>query len=543
MLKNIRKNSERGQAIILVAASIVGLVAIVGLMVDGGMLLIEYARLKRGIDSASIAAAAQFRKPASAADALARGADMIAAAEEFLQFNQSISSVSIHTCSYPGTPHDEVLCPPAIGPAARKLVRVTATRHVDFGFMRVIGLTGTDITTTAIGEAASIDMVLAIDTSASMAYETTVGGNPNQPDPANPADPINYPGDDPEVCNAHLGDPTRRCEPMGKIKDVAVNFIDQLFFPYDRVALVAFTEQTPGGSRNVTVPVLSFNDNQDASGNATTEIQTAVRGLKVLQLPRCPADPSTYIGSCLFYDENDGHFIGIPCANKTWGNGDPSACGSSNFGGGLTLAGDQFGNGARQDSFWVVIALIGGPANATDPVSAEPYGYCPGRVDEPTWAWPDSPAGKGLGFCRDRDPMPGSYNAATYDPDTFNWTGYDWTTQTRHYINPVTHVAEALYDADDYARDAADYITSPKTGQGAVLFTVCLGSYCRDYPSTDPASAEHLGQYMSLHAGDNLTVTPNITANHGLYFYAVDTNALGGVFTKIAENIFTRISQ
>jgi hypothetical protein len=333
---------------------------------------------------------------------------------------------------------------------------------------------------------------------------------------------------------------------MGKIKDVAVNFIDQLFFPYDRVALVAFTEQTPGGSRNVTVPVLSFNDNQDASGNATTEIQTAVRGLKVLQLPRCPtseADLAVYPGSCLFYDTVDGHFIGIPCAPKTWGNGDPSACGSSNFGGGLTLAGDQFGNGARQDSFWVVIALIGGPANATDPVSAEPNGYCPGRVDEPTWAWPGSPAGKGLGFCRDRDPMPGSYNAATYNPDTFNWTGYDWTTQTRHYINPVTHVAEAQYDADDYARDAADYITSPETGQGAVLFTVCLGSYCRDYPSTDPASAEHLGQYMSLHAGDNLTVTPPITANHGLYFYAVDTNALGGVFAKIAENIFTRISQ
>jgi hypothetical protein len=540
MTKKIRKNSERGQAIILIAFAIVGLVAIVGLMIDGGILLIEYARLKRGIDSASIAAASQFRKPLDGAAGDAMGLAMEKAGEEFLQFNQSVADVTVETCEYPGTNHSADLCP-GVGEPARKLVRVTADRYVNFGFMRIVGLNGTTITATSEGEAASIDLVLAIDTSASMAYETTVGGNPNQPDPADPADPVNHPGDDPEVCNAYLNDPTRRCEPMGKIKDVAVNFVDQLFFPYDRVAVVAFTEQTPGGSRNVTDPVLQFNDNEDASGNPTTEIQAAIRGLKALQLPRCDVTDPTYPGSCLYFDPT---FKGIPCMPKTAGNGDPSACGSSNFGGGLTLAGNQFAE-ARQESFWVVIALIGGPANATDPVSGDPNGYCPntGGAGQPTWSWPGSPAGKGLGFCRDRDPMPASYDAATYNPNTFNWSGYDWTTQTRHYVNPVTHVADPEYDADDYARDAADYITSPKTGQGAVLFTVCLGSYCRDYPSTDPASAEHLGQYMSLHAGDDLTAVPPVVANHGLYFYTENTSGLEGVFDTIAENIFTRISQ
>ena len=68
IFEKIRKNSERGQAIILVAFSIVGLVAILGLMIDGGILLIEYARLKRGIDAASIAAASQFRKDFTSAD-------------------------------------------------------------------------------------------------------------------------------------------------------------------------------------------------------------------------------------------------------------------------------------------------------------------------------------------------------------------------------------------------------------------------------------------------------------------------------------------
>jgi hypothetical protein len=139
--------------------------------------------------------------------------------------------------------------------------------------------------------------------------------------------------------------------------------------------------------------------------------------------------------------------------------------------------------------------------------------------------------------------MPAGYNWSTYDPDTFNWSGYDPSTQTRHYINAVTGVPDTWYDADDYARDQADFIASPVDGQGATIFAICLGSYCRDYPSTDPASAEHLGQYMAEEAGDDPTAVPPVVANHGLYFHAVDTTGLEGVFDSIAENIFTRISQ
>ena len=559
ILKNIRKNSERGQAIILVAFSIVGLVAIVGLMVDGGTLLIEYARLKRGIDSASIAAAAQFRKPANAADALARGADMIKAGEEFLQFNQSIATVSIHTCSYPGTPHDLALCPPNIGPTARKLVRVTATRHVDFGFMRVIGMTGTDITATAIGEAASIDMVLAIDTSSSMAYETTgsVKDNnyatncpagtdcidPLKPDPST----TNHPnGDDPDICNS-ISTGVGRCQPLGLVKDAAVNFVNELFYPYDRVAVVTFTEQIQNGTATRKPQlVLAFNDNLNDSVTpavATTEIQTAINDLKVFRPKNC-ANPlsATDKGPCLKYDAtgylNGSHYAGQTCGAITNGGVDPTSCGASNVGGGLYLTGDQFGNGARQDSFWVVISLLGGPANAGVLNSATDAntGFCPGSAGNPTWLFPvypaTSPATTTLqGFCRDRDPMP-----------------YSLATNPRRKVNnsttPPTY--PTLYDADDYARDAADYIASPEPGkgQGATLFAICMGSYCQAYPALDdPASAEHLGQYMALNAGDNLSATPQITANHGLYFYAVDPNALGGVFAKIAENIFTRISQ
>ncbi len=107
MIKKILKNSERGQAIILIAFAIIGMIAIVGLMTDGGMLLIEYARLKRGIDAASVAAALQFRKGLLKAD-------LEKAAEEFLKLNQSdVTNVhidSLHTSprptrSYAQTPH------------------------------------------------------------------------------------------------------------------------------------------------------------------------------------------------------------------------------------------------------------------------------------------------------------------------------------------------------------------------------------------------------------------------------------------------------
>jgi hypothetical protein len=558
MLKKIRKNSERGQAIILIAFAIVGLVAIVGLMVDGGILLIEYARLKRGIDSASIAAAAQFRKNFVADDLQKAG-------EEFLQFNQSTSEVTISICDPSGSRgtvaapalgarHDPLLCPVA-GAPARKLVRVTATRHVDFGFMRVVGMNGTDITATSVGEAASIDMILAIDTSSSMAYETTGSVldpnyatncpgidcvHPLKPDPSTPGHPN---GDDPDVCNS-ISTGAGRCQPLGLVKDAAVNFVNEMFYPYDRVAVVTFTQQIQNGTATRKPQLaLAFNDNQDDSVSppvATTEIQTAINELKVFRPRNCPSPLSaTDLGPCLKYDAtgypNGSHYAGQTCGALTGGGVDPTSCGASNIGGGLYLAGDQFGNGARQDSFWVVISLLGGPANAgvLNNAADANAGFCPGSAGNPTWIFPvfpaTSPATYTLqGFCRDRDPMP--YALASNPRRTVD-----------NSTSPPTY--PALYDADDYARDAADYITSPEPGkgQGATLFAICMGAYCQEYPALDdPASAEHLGQYMALNAGDNL---PSVTANHGLYFYAVDPNALGGVFTKIAENIFTRISQ
>ena len=75
-----RNNAKKGQVIVFVALVMVGLIAIVGLMTDGGMLLIEYGKLKRATDAAAISASQQFRRGFT-------GADLSTAAQNFLRLN------------------------------------------------------------------------------------------------------------------------------------------------------------------------------------------------------------------------------------------------------------------------------------------------------------------------------------------------------------------------------------------------------------------------------------------------------------------------
>lgn len=184
-LSNKLHSAPRGQAILLIALAMVGLVAFVGLMVDVGLIFIEQGKLKRGIDAGAIAAAQQFRKGFVAAD-------MAAAARNFLILNDtSADHINIYRCKDGSVVADGTLDDPALCTTPRrKLIRVEADRVIQLSFLRVIGLRTTTIRSSAVGEAASIDLTLVIDTSASMSYET--GGDPNRPD-------SNL--DDPSYCN------------------------------------------------------------------------------------------------------------------------------------------------------------------------------------------------------------------------------------------------------------------------------------------------------------------------------------------------------
>lgn len=491
MVKKIQKllrKSERGQAIILIAMAIIGLVSMVGLVSDTGILLIEYGRLKRGIDAAAISAALQYRKNFTTVD-------LENAALEFLKLNQSdVFNVQIDTCVT-----DVTVC---TNPQ-RKLVRVTASRHVHFGFLRVLGINQTDITATSVGEAASIDLVLVMDTSLSMAFEThddTDAGGPT----LNSADAT----DDPSVCNL-----SNSCEPLQSIKAVATDFIGTLFFPYDRVAIVTMTSQTPevtrdGTARNPYV-VLPLTSDQPTIANA-------ILGLKVFQPALCtdPLDGSP--GSCI--NRPGGTFVGFECPQfRTLSPENPSSCPSSNVGGAMWLGGAQFTadtvlSPMNSDSFWVIIGLMGGPANASTPDAADavahPYGYCPPA----TWNDVVNP------FCRDA------------------------LSSTRH--SPTIPAEAVDYDAEDFARDRADELADPVNGNGITIFTIGLGGQVRNASKGDADAGEKLLIYLSTQAGDDpLGTPPAYRANHGQYFYTPDSAGLQAIFTAIANNIFTRLSQ
>lgn len=511
MLRNFRKllrKSERGQAIILIAFAIVGLVAMVGLMTDTGLLLIEYGRLKRGIDAASISAALQFREGFT-------NADLENAAKEFLRLNQAdVYDIQVDTCAT-----DSTLCTTPV----RKLVRVTASRYVQFGFLRVLGINQTSITAASVGEAASIDLVLVVDTSASMAYETN-----DDTDAGGPTYTSSDPTDDPSDCNPQPplvpgGPPSvpGYCQPLEQIKAVINNptgadLLDTMFFPYDRVAIITMTSQNADGNRNPAVLQPLTNDEN--------LIRNAVDNLRVFQPPVC----NTSFGPCLNYPDGVT-YAGQECPLYRWGEDltpntgdevlDPSSCTSSNIGGALILAGSEFARTpVRQDSFWVVITLAGGPANSSDAATGHIYGYCPPNT------WNDTGD-------RDADGIVGSPavppDVESPDRNPFCRDAYS---STRHANG------DAGYDADDYARDQADFLADPTTGQGVTIFTIGLGNLIRNSTKGDADAGEQLLTYIAQTAGGT-------SANHGQYYFAPDASGLAAIFTAIADNIFTRLSQ
>ena len=53
---------ERGQVLVFIALAFVGMLSFIGLMTDIGILFISMGHLRRGVDSAALAASAQFRE-------------------------------------------------------------------------------------------------------------------------------------------------------------------------------------------------------------------------------------------------------------------------------------------------------------------------------------------------------------------------------------------------------------------------------------------------------------------------------------------------
>lgn len=501
---NPSRKSERGQAMILIAGGFVALAAFIGLTIDAGLLFANMGHLRRAIDTAALSAANQFREGQTINEIEDSAKELIALNMPEADLSSGTTQVHVYTCAT-----DSSLCPPA-GEPPRKLVRVEASHQVEFAFMPVIGIDNYTINSDAVSEAASLDLVLVIDTSPSMSYDAKCGdgddddgdgtaddgcgGGPAQVGP-NPDD-FYY---DQAECNA-----AGECYPFEDVRQAAIDLMDRVYFPYDRVSLVTF-------DRLATLQLDLSYCSQLHYGDPIAQKQCVIDELDDMEILEEP-EPAT------------------DCPD--WGpNGDPRGCMSTNSAGGLMTAGNEFGINGREEAVWVVIFLSDGvanAANAADPPTLPEHWVCPSA----TWRTADNPSGP---YCN------------------------DGVSGTRHTSS------SSEYDADDRARDMADFVgcldadspiqhcTTP--GQGAVIFAVGLGdrmtSYTVSYhnPPLDPDLGEQLLRYIANvgfdgdpgSASDPCSGVSSGTSC-GNYFYAATGADVGPIFEAIASRIFTRLT-
>jgi Flp pilus assembly protein TadG len=532
-LKQRLSRAERGQAIVIIGMGLLGLLAFIGLTVDVGILFIGVGHLRRAVDAAALAAASQFREGREVSD-------LDSIAQEVIALNDvNPQTLSLKVClasdpsepSYSDPHNDPGLCSTG-GAWRRKLVTIEATMQVDFVFLTLIGWHNTTIIANAQSEAASVDVVLAIDTSGSMTSDASCFDGDDDDGDGSPddcgagslvpgADDYNYL---PVNCNAAdpLGDDgfPGECHPFEEVKLAASAFIERMNFPYDRVAIVHF-DLLP----EILVPIT------DTRAVDETALLDVIKNMQVYE------DTYTNPPCTFFVDSN------------------PSGCVSTSIGGGLKLSGGEFGRAPiRQEAVWVVILLTDGAANATEPdpddPTTNPNRYCPSSV----WIQP---------FCRDT-----------------SWV-------SRHSVldtGVVTHTNGAFYDpfnydADDYARDMADFAACPakkgdaaewctqsldydaipaQGGQGALIYAIGLGQQVvAGSDGGDVDAGDRLLRYIAA-AGDdgdpetdpcsavavpNLDPLQNDSYNCGNYFFSEFGTGLTAVFESIASRIFTRLTK
>lgn len=315
-------------------------------------------------------------------------------------------------------------------------------------------------------------------------------------------------------------------------------------------------------------------------------------------------------------------------------------CNDTNLGGGLRAANDALTNLAtiRRDAVWVIILLTDGAANRTDvvPETTFPnygtYGFCPwytfcdpGPATHPYKLYANDTLYQDLTPAQLADPLyaqpsyallpdnvdPGVSNtdrrsecpdgqSADYPLDIT--TGFvppfcnDNNPNTRHFClewtgDPATNGRPDLsnptcvnfYDADDYARDWADFaglirITETVPGNFITIFTIGFGdNLVIDGPDKDAfRTSAPLLRYIA-DAGDNGFIDNDLQQDFrdngandgsvppselgdpdpceafstlgdedeqcGQYYYADDLRSVDAVFEAIASRLFTRIAR
>jgi Flp pilus assembly protein TadG len=541
---------ERGQVLVLVAGAAIGIIAVIGLTLDVGLMFIGNARLRRAVDAAALSSALQFREGYNI-NTLTDSANEFLVLDGFSSPNSTVA-----TCDYNPTNLD-LGC--VAGQAARKLVGVHATAQINLAFLPIIGINTITISATAVSETASLDVVLAIDRSESMTYGAATGDPMRDPYYCDTPS-VNGLSNAQRTYTSQIPDPqtglydkyllTSACQPFFQVIGAAIDFTKILFFPYDQLSIVTFDKDpgvlpgTPPLCNGTRCPNISLNQDCPHGTTGCTPADAVIPALQGLTVFGTEIDPykiatsSTEDYRC--YGPSDGSCSGTiytTCASTpVLGTGsnylgligqkqdyclpsfvnppDPSHYTTTNIGAGLEMAGNELATDSRQDVLWVVILLTDGVPNAGYSDNTTPIYYCPSS----TWS--------------NRSPtLPVCDNGDVADDSD---------------ITKRPAQTSANYDALSYAYDEADFVGLPYNavtnsgGQGALLYTIGLGSELTNYviPGyTDPVTGgtnEGLG-----------TIFLNYAANvgHGLYYAAPSASQLTTIFRSIGSDIATRLAK
>lgn len=359
------------------------------------------------------------------------------------------------------------------------------------------------------------------------------------------------------------------CDPFKQVKDAARAFVRQLdFVRGDRIVFVTFDQEAivldPDGDEKLR-PLIR---------DELTAIDTLNKKVGILYntygfFNRCKAVEKAG-DAWAAWDGNPATRPDRPFSYET-----VAQCTQTNIGGGILAGNNALTDpiDVRREAVWVMVVLSDGAANVTNPVNGITdkqtygfYGYCPWntfcRQSESYNGgapWPEcqinpiEPNEPQLPYCNDDL------------PDTRHFC-LNWETGEQVLTNPECGVA-GHYDADDYARDMADFaglieVDDGVPGNYIAMFSIAFGAEVINEETGAP-----LLRYIA-DAGDNGRIDddteqfnrgdppdeigdPGPCQNYdgqkmqqcGQYYFAQDLNTLTGVFEDIAGRLFTRLSR
>ncbi len=559
---------QQGQTLVILTFSIIGLLALVGLVTDGGLIYVHYGHLRRAIDAAAISAANQYRE--------GRGVqDLYTAAVETVELQLGgVQNVRVYWCNHQDgadadtvvdmqgesyDPHDPDLCS-SESSLPRKRMRVEGVLEVPLVFLRIaLGEDPVTLEASAESEAAVLNLILLLDTSESMGY-TSCDPSLSEPDFFACLEACRVAGDCQPFDSTNVpADPSVRWAAYEFVDSLMRDGVDRVgIYHFDKVPVAEQSVETLQCAWPLTATVrVTITPSSGRVISLTTNKQLVLDSIDQGQ-----GDPSDSL-NVYIRPEATNPATGDTCAipshvGGSYGQdtGYPESQGygyrwaSTNIGGGLREAvAELVNNGSTDAAVWIIVILSDGAANSTDQASdSNGWWTCPSLAGEGGPNYRNYLSTPRVPFCR--DPESDGVVTRHCPSQVVCDRGDPW------YTNAGDVYDEWLYDADDYARDIADLASS----QGIAIYSIGFGPKVLSTSRGRPDAGERLLRYIadvgddgdletspcgSDYYWDDVVVepVPDPGEDCGNYYYAETAQDLQNVFEDIVSRIFSRLTR